>query len=122
MARLRSLSDVDVALAFGLLLSASTLSSEPYRQVTAEEITVRFVGQEFTDYVHLAHVFEKDGRLTSFSVGKQGSGMWRVEDDRLCLLPEAFPERATGSSFVSRGPRSMRNASCKCRESDNSRV
>jgi hypothetical protein len=39
---------------------------------------------EFTDEVHWALVFEKGGRLNSFSMGEASTGSWRVEEDELC--------------------------------------
>lgn len=39
---------------------------------------------EFTDEVHWAYVFGRDGRMTVSSLGKQGKGSWRVEKDELC--------------------------------------
>jgi hypothetical protein len=93
LVRLRKVPDLDAALAFWLLFTAAALAGEPFRQIDAKEIVLRFEGQEFTDEVHWAQVFEKQGSLSSVSMGRRGTGIWRVEDDRLCLLSEDFPER-----------------------------
>ena len=39
---------------------------------------------EFTEDVHWALVFEKGGRLSSFSMGKASRGTWRVQNDEVC--------------------------------------
>jgi len=59
--------------------------SLPFRQLKGREITARLTGMEPTDDVHWALVFDKGGRLNSFSMGKASKGSWKVEKDELCL-------------------------------------
>jgi hypothetical protein len=40
---------------------------------------------ELSDDVHWAHVFDRDGRLRSFALGRKSTGAWRVDQDELCL-------------------------------------
>ena len=72
--------------AIGMLVVAisPTFAAETFRQLKGREITARFSGMEFTDDVHWALVFEKGGRLASFSMGKASRGTWRVEKDEQC--------------------------------------
>jgi hypothetical protein len=77
------------------MLTVSVVAGEPFRQIKGMEIARRFQQQEFTDEVHSAYVFGKDGHLSSVFMGKRGGGIWRVQGDRLCLLPDAFPERCS---------------------------
>jgi hypothetical protein len=69
----------------GLLLATAALAAEPLRHPKGREIASRFVGMELTDEVHWAYVFEKGGHLNIFSMGRPGTGAWKVEKDELCL-------------------------------------
>ena len=71
------------ALAFAL--GASTWAAEPFRKLNSNEIIARFTGTELTDEVHWAFVFGKAGALSTFSMGRTGTGTWTVRDDELCL-------------------------------------
>lgn len=82
-----------VVFALWLVITVAASAGEPFRQVKGKEITRHFSGQEFTDEVHWTYVFLKGGRLSSVSMGKQSSGAWRVEADRLCIVAESSPER-----------------------------
>ena len=81
------------AVALIVLLVAGALAADGFRISTAEpfhrlkgrEISARFIGMEFTDEVNWAMVFEKGGRVSSFSMGKASIGSWRVDKDELCL-------------------------------------
>src|SRR3954453_15872615 len=77
------------ALWFGLVLGlgppAEIRATESFRQLKGPEIRTKFSGMEFTDNVHWALVFGRDGTLSSFEMGAAGKGTWRVEKDELCL-------------------------------------
>src|SRR4051794_20794672 len=76
------------ALAFAVCLALShsaASAAESFRQLRGIDIKARFVGREFTDNVHWALVFGRDGTLSSFEMGAAGKGTWRVEKDELCL-------------------------------------
>src|SRR3954462_5700420 len=70
-------------LAIGLLAGAD--ATETFRQLKGPEIGAKLSGMEFTDDVHWALVFGRDGTLRSFELGAVGKGTWRVEQDQLCL-------------------------------------
>src|SRR4051812_49840471 len=70
-------------LAVGLVAQAGAVDS--FRQLKGPEIRAKFSGMEFTDNVHWALVFGRDGTLSSFEMGAAGKGTWRVEKDELCL-------------------------------------
>jgi hypothetical protein len=74
-----------VAAAVGVLLATAALAAEPFRHLTGREIASRFTGMELTDEVHWAYVFEKGGRLNIFSMGRPGTGAWKVDRNELCL-------------------------------------
>ena len=77
------------ALGFGLMLclglAVESDAAETFRQLKGPEIRAKFSGMEFTDDVHWALVFGRDGTLSSFEMGAAGKGTWRVEKDELCL-------------------------------------
>ena len=83
--RPRNVGGLAVATAIGLLLATAALAAEPLRHLNGREITARFNGMEFTDEVHWAYVFGKGGHLNIFSMGRPGTGSWKVEKDELCL-------------------------------------
>src|SRR4051794_15912432 len=76
-------------LGFGLLFAvgfvAETGAADTFRQLKGPEIRAKFSGMEFTDDVHWALVFGRDGTLSSFEMGAAAKGRWRVEKDELCL-------------------------------------
>src|SRR4051812_44799218 len=77
------------ALGFGLVvclgLATETGAAETFRQLKGPETRTKFSGMEFTDHVHWALVFGRDGTVSSFEMGAAGKGTWRVEKDELCL-------------------------------------
>lgn len=40
---------------------------------------------EFTDEVHWAFVFRRNGELATVSMGAKSTGRWQVNQDQLCL-------------------------------------
>jgi len=40
---------------------------------------------QLTDEVHWRYVYDRDGRLRSYSMGTKKIGKWAVEKDELCL-------------------------------------
>jgi hypothetical protein len=74
-----------VLLSASAWLAADPAAAEPFRQLRGPEIRSRFSGMELTDETHWAYLFEKTGRLATFSTGRARSGSWRVENDELCL-------------------------------------
>jgi hypothetical protein len=83
--RHRNIGSLVITAAIGLLLATAVLAAEPLRHLKGREIASRFTGMELTDEVHWAYVFEKGGRLNIFSMGRPGTGSWKVEKDELCL-------------------------------------
>ncbi|WP_244470698.1 hypothetical protein [Microvirga massiliensis] len=82
-----------IALALSLPCATAALPAEPFRPLDGREIRARLTGMEFSDEVHWAHVFGRDGRLRSVSMGRKSTGTWRVERDELCLKREGEERR-----------------------------
>jgi hypothetical protein len=76
------------ALVTGLFALNVAAAAEPFRQVKGKDIRAKFTGMEFTDEVHWAWMFGRDGKLSSVSMGKKHSGRWRIDGGMICLDPE----------------------------------
>ena len=64
---------------------SSSLATEAFRQLKGPQIRAKLAGMEFTDEVHWAFVFERNGTFTIVSMGAKGTGRWQVQLDQLCL-------------------------------------
>src|SRR5215207_4069454 len=75
-----------LALPVSIALSLSAAGAvESFRQLKGTEIRSRFAGREFTDDVHWALVFGRDGNLSAFEMTAGKKGTWKVQKDELCL-------------------------------------
>ncbi len=70
-----------------------TGAADAFRQLKGREITAKFAGQEFTDEVHFAEVFGRDGTLSVISMGRRGTGKWSVVGDALCRAYDGEEQR-----------------------------
>ena len=100
---------IAAALAISLAALQAAGAAEPFRQLKGKDIKARFAGMEFTDDVHWADDFSRDGRIASFSMGKKSASRWRVEKDQLCIAREREEERCyqvsvSGNSVQLREP------------------
>jgi len=95
-AQLRSLRNLEAALAVWLLVVGGAIAGEPFRQLKGREITSKMSGMEFTDEVHFAEMFKPDGSLAIISMGARKAGKWRVSHDELCLSEPGDEERCYG--------------------------
>lgn len=78
------------ATAGALLLIVSVAATreaaaEKFQRLGSAQIRAKVAGMEITDDVHWADVFERNGTLRSFSMGRNRAGKWRVQKDELCL-------------------------------------
>ena len=73
------------ALLLGAGLAGPASAAEAFQRLTGPQMRARVAGQEITDAVHWAYVFEPQGRLRAVAMGRARSGTWRVERDELCL-------------------------------------
>lgn len=72
---------------------SSVDAAETFRLLKGSEIRTKLAGMEFTDEVHWALVFGRDGTLITISMGKKSMGRWRVKQDQLCLERSAEDQR-----------------------------
>ena len=103
-----------VAAAFMAVLlapAACEAAGQAARKLSGAQIRAKFAGMQLTDEVHWRDVYERDGILRSYSMGRKLRGKWRVEADDLCLdLPEPdggcyeVATSARGIVLTPRGP------------------
>ena len=94
-----------IAAALLLSLGAACAAAEKSKRLSGSQIRAKFAGMQLTDEVHWRDVYERDGTLRSYSMGRKQVGKWRVEKDELCLdLPEpdggCFEVASTATGFV----------------------
>ena len=84
-----------VKLLATLTLGALTVSLETSQgaagsaqKLSGSQILAKFAGMQVTDEVHWRFVYDRDGRLRSYSMGTEKIGKWIVEKDELCLYVE----------------------------------
>src|SRR5712664_337584 len=74
------------ALAIGSgSLEISPAAAESVQKLSGAQIRAKFAGMQLTDEVHWRYVYDRDGRLRSYSMGTKKVGKWAVEKDELCL-------------------------------------
>jgi hypothetical protein len=66
-------------------LEISPAAAESVQKLSGAQIRSRFAGMQLTDEVHWRCVYDRDGRLRSYSMGTKKVGKWAVEKDKLCL-------------------------------------
>ena len=73
-----------VLLSF-VTIGAGWAAAEKSKRLSGSQIRAKFIGMQLTDEVHWREVYERDGTLRSYSMGRKQIGKWRVEKDELCL-------------------------------------
>jgi hypothetical protein len=71
-----------IALSVSLAWSAS--AEEKFRKLNGTQIRAKFSGMELTDEVHWYDFYDRNGTVSSSSMGRKRQGKWWVEEDRLC--------------------------------------
>ena len=66
-------------------ISVSAVAAEKFQKLSGAQIRAKIIGMQLTDEVHWRYVYDRDGRLRSYSMGTKKIGKWAVEKDELCL-------------------------------------
>ena len=105
--RARDIGRVTIATVLICFVShgAGWTAAEKSKRLSGTQIRAKFAGMQLTDEVHWRDVYERDGTLRSYSMGRKQIGKWRVENDELCLdLPDpdgrCFEVASTAAGFV----------------------
>ncbi len=72
-------------VAAGLAIGACPAAAENFRKLSEAQIRARVAGMEIGDGVHWRDIFERNGSLVSYSMGRKTIGKWRVKSNTLCL-------------------------------------
>src|SRR6266566_2289208 len=70
---------------------SSAITEEKFQKLTAEQIRARLAGMELTDNVHWRDLYQRNGTVTSTSMGRKRTGKWQIEKDQLCIEFEKEP-------------------------------
>jgi hypothetical protein len=68
-----------------LALSSPTLAAERFHKLAGPQIATTIAGMQFTDEVHWREVYETDGTLRSYAMGRVHRGTWRVRGSEMCI-------------------------------------
>jgi hypothetical protein len=72
-------------------LGSAAAAAEKFQRLTGGQIRTKLAGMEFTDNVHWRDVYQRDGTVTSTSMGRKRTGKWHVDKDQLCIEFEKEP-------------------------------
>jgi hypothetical protein len=67
------------------VFAASAHASDHSNKLSGARIATMFGGMQFTDEVHWREVYEKDGTLRSFNMGRKRVGTWRIRGSEICI-------------------------------------
>ena len=76
-------------------IDAGAAAAGNFKKLSGDQIRARFAGMQVTDEVHWRDVYERDGSLRSYSMGRTRSGKWFIQKDELCV--DGVPGRGVGS-------------------------
>jgi hypothetical protein len=66
-------------------IEVGAVASANPQNLSGSQIRAKFTGMQLTDEVHWRYVYDRDGRLRSYSMGTKKIGKWAIEKDELCL-------------------------------------
>jgi hypothetical protein len=73
------------------ILGSTAVTEEKFQKLTGGQFRARFAGMEVTDNVHWRDVYQRNGTVTSTSMGRKRTGRWQVDKDQLCIEFEKEP-------------------------------
>jgi hypothetical protein len=65
-------------------IEVSAVAAEHLQKLSGAQISTKFSGMS-ADEVHWRYIYDRDGRLRSYSMGTEKIGKWTIEKDELCL-------------------------------------
>ena len=87
-----------------LVAAAGAPAAEQFKKLSAPQIRAALTDMELTDEVHWRDVYQRDGTLRTYGMGKKRLGKWSIVDDQLCIdLPapddRCYEVRRSGRNF-----------------------
>ena len=87
----RALCITGLALLATAVWSSNAVAEEKFQKLTGGQIRAKLAGMELTDNVHWRDLYQRNGTVTSTSMGRRRTGKWRIEKDQLCIEFENEP-------------------------------
>lgn len=82
----RMLGVLTLTIALSALVFGSTASAqENFRLLGEKEIRARVIGKDITDSSHWSIYFRSDGALLSDVMGRKWTGIWKIQNNKLCM-------------------------------------
>jgi hypothetical protein len=72
-------------------LGANAAAEEKFQKLKGGQIRAKLAGMELTDNVHWRDFYQRNGTVTSSSMGRKRTGKWLIENDQLCIEFEKEP-------------------------------
>jgi hypothetical protein len=97
----RRLGTAGLALLAATTLASSAAAEDKFQKLTGAQIRAKVAGMELTDNIHWRELYQRNGSVTSISMGRKRTGQWRVEKDQLCVeyekeLPSCYEVLVSG--------------------------
>jgi hypothetical protein len=80
-----------LALLAAAVWSSNAVAEEKFQKLTGGQIRAKLAGMELTDNVHWRDLYQRNGTVTSTSMGRRRTGKWQIEKDQLCIEFENEP-------------------------------
>src|SRR2546427_7846150 len=80
----RGLRVTGLALLAAATLEPSATAEEQFQKLTGGQIRAKLAGMELTDNVHWRDLYQRNGTVTSTSMGRKRTGKC-IEKDQLCI-------------------------------------
>jgi hypothetical protein len=68
-----------------LALSPPALAVDRFHKLAGPQIAATLAGMQFTNEVHWREVYETDGTLRRYAMGRAHLGTWRVRGSEMCI-------------------------------------
>lgn len=82
---MKTLVTILATAALGAFVFEPSAVAAENKKLSGAQIRTKFTGIQLTDEVHWRYVYDRGGRLRSYSMGTKKIGTWAVEKDELCL-------------------------------------
>jgi hypothetical protein len=91
-----------LAIAASAPVGSNAAPAEKLQKLSAAQIRVKIAGMELIDEVHWREFYDRNGTVTSSSMGRKRTGKWRIEKDQLCVEFEKEPPANCYEVWMSR--------------------
>jgi hypothetical protein len=98
-------------IAFGVLFTALLpvgSHADAFRKLAGPQIGAKLAGMEFSDEVHWREVYERNGTMRSYDMGRKRIGKWRVTGNQFCIDAESTGEEECYEIWIAEHKLEMR--------------